>query len=236
MYHRLIRRELFCCLFKDCPNFFQRFISLTFICYCLLRTNRTKSKPPHRPLNIIIMNTSSAVVGDYSEQGRWHAVASAHRRQHRRRGVSVLSGRLRGSSLDSSCHVTWSCRYRVSCTRKRSVPRQVPRVYTPLSSHSSFSVFYGSFGSLLVAGELVVVSTKRPTPRRQSCNMIMKKKSYPPLLAALLSGKFVEWHLSKNDSHIPYFVKMFEYVLPYAIIHHLSTHCNMFHDMVVKSK
>ena len=44
--YRLIRRELFCCLFKDCPNFFQRFISLTFICYCLLRTNRTKSKPP----------------------------------------------------------------------------------------------------------------------------------------------------------------------------------------------
>ena len=33
-------------LVQRLPNFFQRFISLTFKCYCLLRTNRTKSKPP----------------------------------------------------------------------------------------------------------------------------------------------------------------------------------------------
>ena len=34
--------------------------------------------------------------------------------------------------------------------------------------------------------------------------------------------------------HEDEFVKMFEYVLPYAIIHHLSTDCNMFHEMVVQ--
>ena len=119
MYHRLIRRELFCCLFKDCPNFFQRFISLTFICYCLLRTNRTKSKPPHRPLNIIIMNTSSAVVGDYSEQGRWHAVASAHRRQHRRRGVSVLREDSEGVFSLGWYVANLKLRYGVRCTKRR---------------------------------------------------------------------------------------------------------------------
>ena len=163
MYHRLIRRELFCCLFKDCPNFFQRFISLTFICYCLLRTNRTKSKPPPtseyyyehlvscsggllraRQMACSSLRPSSSTSSSRSQRFKWKTQRVVIRFELPRHLKLQIQGRL---------------------YQEKECTKTSPKGITPLSSHSSFSVFYGSFGSLLVAGELVVVSTKRPTPR-----------------------------------------------------------------------
>ena len=171
--YRLIRRELFCCLFKDCPNFFQRFISLTFICYCLLRTNRTKSKPPPtfeyyyehlvscsggllraRQMACSSLRPSSSTSSSRSQRFKWKTQRVVIRFELPRHLKLQIQGRLYQEK---------------ECTK--TSPKGIP--------------FFG-FGSLLDAGELVVVSTKRPTTAASS--RIMQHDHEEEKLPAVAGG------------------------------------------------